>query len=495
MSFNLAKSTTRTSPGIAMVMGLQNEERFLREHLLYHHAIGIDRAYLFFDRCTDGSLEIAQEFSWVRSFKVDPGERDIFIYNGDFQRAAMDHSLQFSREEGIEWLLSIDPDEFAYANNRGLPDNAPLDALWKDASLKPILANQPEDIDQVRLPTREILPSLELDGQPFYDQVWFHGKKPFPFQITNPVSGETEEWKSFFGHSRGKAFVRTARDVQAYDPHSFTVNQGVPPPNFVACKGLKTVEAGWHAHYPITSVDHWMEKFEKLSPEPRKWVTNFPVEFAKQTSKDVRSHLPRPEAEAFCRETFFLRSAQAEMARAGGMTRTDRRLKRMIESLVQTSPAPAGGGSAPEPISLLGIHLIAPIPQSRPEAWDLSPPCTSLRQREGFSRLRSNEGQYYYRSKEQSAVKVELGTGYYRIDLGIYPYGTVRDLNGVRIRIEGLKTEQRRKDWIRGTAHARFRVPPSDSPRTVVIRFDLRGILKKRRRCPIHFIHLTREAC
>lgn len=476
-----------------MIMVICNEERFLREHLLYHHAIGIDRAYLFFDRCTDRSIEIARTFPWVRSFDLDRKERESLHFVSELHRPAMDYCLQISRKEGMDWLLVIDPDEFAYGDNLGLPDEAPLGDLWNDANLKTLLSNQPDDVDQVRLATREILPALELDGQPFYHQVWFHGKPHYPFRITHPLTGESRVWQDSLGHLQGKAFVRTRCDVQGCDSHLFTANQGAPIEDRLIHEGLHTVRAGKHAHYFITSVDHWMDKYQKLGDEPSQWKSRNPVEFPKQTSKEVRARLSPVEAEAFCRRTFFLTRDQIDTARINGWAIEDRRFRRLIESVARTPSPAVPSGPEPEPIALIAesrqLHS-----SKEPEAYeDLSPQRLSPHRRSGFSKICSRNGMYFRRIETSACVKTEVHPGRYGIEVGVYPYGDVFNLFSLTIRIEGAEAGRVRKDWVKGTARIRIRVPPSDQLRPVSIHLYNRKILGKQWKCPIHFIHLTRE--
>lgn len=56
---------THNLPRLAMVMCIKNEERFLEANLHYHHALGVARAYIYLDNCTDRSLELVQSFPWA----------------------------------------------------------------------------------------------------------------------------------------------------------------------------------------------------------------------------------------------------------------------------------------------------------------------------------------------------------------------------------------------------------------------------------------------
>ena len=49
-------------PRVALLACVRDEAEFLPAFLLYHNAIGIERVYLFLDRCTDASEDLAGGF-------------------------------------------------------------------------------------------------------------------------------------------------------------------------------------------------------------------------------------------------------------------------------------------------------------------------------------------------------------------------------------------------------------------------------------------------
>lgn len=103
---------------LAMVLCVRNEEDFLLANLLYHRALGVERAYVYLDRCTDRSVELASRLAGVRLIEAAPAERARFEYVGDFQAACMTHALGLARAEGFAWLLAVDADEFASGVDR-----------------------------------------------------------------------------------------------------------------------------------------------------------------------------------------------------------------------------------------------------------------------------------------------------------------------------------------------------------------------------------------
>ena len=85
--------------GIALVMCIRDEESLLDSHLRFHHLLGVERAYLFLDRCRDRCEDIARSFPWVTVFRRDraPGIR--YILQHQNQCAA--EALQHARSDGM----------------------------------------------------------------------------------------------------------------------------------------------------------------------------------------------------------------------------------------------------------------------------------------------------------------------------------------------------------------------------------------------------------
>src|SRR5215208_6610913 len=106
----------RSLPSLAMALAIRDEERFLSANLAYHHALGVSRVYVFLDRCTDASQQIAQAFPWVRTIDDDvrSDDRSLPTYLNRCARAA----LKLARAEGFDWLMGVGADEFAFGDRR-----------------------------------------------------------------------------------------------------------------------------------------------------------------------------------------------------------------------------------------------------------------------------------------------------------------------------------------------------------------------------------------
>jgi len=164
--FMMDSFTAARLPRLAMLTCVRNEAKWLPAFLEYHHAIGVERAYVYCDRCTDGSEAIARSYPWVQVFRIDAEQVARFSYISDIHCACMSHSLALARQEGFDWLMILDADEFACGNN---PGATALDR----ALLLPMLIDAKPETVQIRLLTREVVPMRVPAGTPFWQQRYF----------------------------------------------------------------------------------------------------------------------------------------------------------------------------------------------------------------------------------------------------------------------------------------------------------------------------------
>lgn len=323
-------------PLVAACLCVRDEERFLRENLLYHHAVGVHRIYLFADRCVDATVEIGRSLPWVEVFELDPADTDPLPYITDIHTRVMDRALEFARRDGFDWLLTLDADELAFAGNLDRDpeswDSMTTDELLEDADLPAMLAEVPEETLEVRLTTREAVPALEWAGEPFHHQSYFYGPKPFARVLHHPVTGATEAWTGFLGHVQGKSIVRTTARVSAHDSHRWAPEQVTPPGDRPLFAELPTLEKGWHAHYFLTSGSHLAEKGAKHSFQPGVWPCQTPVEKPIEVFKETARTGTREQVEASATEHFLLPLEKLEAAAGRGELTLDNRIRRIVEA-------------------------------------------------------------------------------------------------------------------------------------------------------------------
>lgn len=293
-----------------MVMCVQNEERFLLENLLYHHALGVQKAYVFLDNSRDRSRAIAASLPWVQVIDV-PGEvRENSRYISDLQSWCADQSLALARREGLEWILHIDPDEFAFAQNDldygGAADHVDAPEILRRGNLPTLLSDTPDDIPMVSLQTVELVPVQLQEHAPFYAHRYFLRGEPFPRCICDPLTGEVVEWKGVFAHDSGKSMVRTSAPVQCKNAHKWTTDQGIRFPERPKNRSLPSVTRGIHYHYFVVSRAHWRQKYSQLAWNPTHWNGGKPVEFPKLCWIRASQKLNEREIAAYLDEWLFL---------------------------------------------------------------------------------------------------------------------------------------------------------------------------------------------
>lgn len=310
---------------LGMVMCVHNEEKLIEINLRYHHAIGVDVAYLFLDRCTDRTEEIARKFPWVQIIHRDTPDDPHFFRT--HQVACMDDALQLARIDGLDWLLGIDADEFAFANyavEEGTLSEHNLELLppplrdspqarrWLRANLKCLLVDVSPDIDQILLATREALPLRLPEASPFWRQEFFIADGEYPGEVLDPGTGTPRKLQQWLGHRLGKPIIRTSAEVQALNAHLWTKWQGARAPNFAWEFPLPTLRRGWHAHYLCIDPAIWLKKFQDVARHHEVWPNGSPVPFPKLEWSRAAKNWSVTDAEKYLREGVQISRITAE---------------------------------------------------------------------------------------------------------------------------------------------------------------------------------------
>ncbi len=256
---------------VGLVSCVHNEDRFLEGFLRYHHHLGVERAYLFMDRCSDKSAAIAAKFDWVDVMTVEESWWEGVEFLGDLQNRCSDLALVRAREEGMDWLIHLDPDEFA------VPSFGPLlDALPPRGALLKLVEGVSPSAMQIRLATAEAL-MVDHGEAPFWLQQHFaFSAADAALESARGVRPQPQPHMN--GHADGKSLVRTKGAVQAKNSHGWVVDQGARLPDRPRWEPLPTVLGGWHLHYHVVSPSHLVEKFRKQARFPLHLRNNAPLE-------------------------------------------------------------------------------------------------------------------------------------------------------------------------------------------------------------------------
>jgi predicted AlkP superfamily phosphohydrolase/phosphomutase len=357
---------------LAVVLCVRDEEDFILANLLYHRALGVEQAYVYLDRCTDRTAELAGSLRGVRLFTVSPAERGRYAYVGDLQAACMTHALGLARRDGVTWLLALDPDEFASGLDR---DAAPPgEGLVAACDLRRLVAHLPPEPLQVVLAPRECVPA-DLGDAPFWRQAYFQSR-PIPRRLHDPVTGETIVWDRFLGHDTGKALLRTTANVTGYHPHRWVRPQakaaapGRGPARRLVDDSPATVTAGSLYHFNVVSAAHWQAKFRKSASDPPFWPSGHRVEPPRECWRRASGALDPGAAARYFARWIALSADELEAHQAAGRLSVDRTVETVLRATgcleadrVRVPPDQRAAAPArPEPVTLAPA---APSPRPR----------------------------------------------------------------------------------------------------------------------------------
>jgi len=400
-------------PRLALVTCVRNEAEWLPAFLRYHHAVGVGRAYVFLDRCTDdATAAVAGSFPWVRLFRLDPSEAAQFTYISDLQCACMNHAFALARREGIPWLLMIDVDEYACGDNPGA--TTPLER----AHLLPMLDRVRWDTLQVRLPTRELAPALLAPAAPFWEQRYFQTGPKLAWTIHDPLTGAQTSWRDFLGHRQGKAIIRTGAAVQAYDAHRWVQEQGVRWPTRPEPALAPTEKLGYHLHYYVVDQRHWLKKFPKQQAEPPVWFCGSPVELPKQCWKVATGQLPAAQLEGYFERWIARHDDELATLAEQGLVVKDTIVRDVLAATGVLRrgrlPLPWRLRRSCQPEDFRPLTVPAPTPASV-GAYPLTH--VAALEREGFYGLEYNRGAYFRWAQPQAAIRLHAPPGDYQLRL------------------------------------------------------------------------------
>jgi len=294
-------TTATDGPPLAMALVIRDEARFLRDHLLYHRAMGVRRAYVYLDRCTDDTPAIAESFDWVEAIHRDRDPADRFM--SEHQTKCLADAAERARAGGIRWLIHVDPDEFARGDDpypRRLPrpffaDCRPIEQRLAAASLTAMLARLPDGVDQVVLRPMDGLPiasRAEARARDFATIDHFQNRGAIRRDILDPTTGKVVRFRQTLGHYKGKAIIRldAANGVQPASAHRWQSADGGK---------LATLRAGLHYHYITIDAALWLDKHRKFAEYPATWQKGSKVRFPRQAWKQASTTMSDDEALAY----------------------------------------------------------------------------------------------------------------------------------------------------------------------------------------------------
>ena len=295
-------------------MTVRNEERFLAANLAWHYHVGVRRAYVYLDRCTDGSEGIARSFPWVEVYERDRLASTRFLMAAQEKNAV--EALASARRDGVKWLVHLDADEFACGDEG--PDGPVSDDLVQ------LVGRVTTGTETIVLRPREAIPVRAGSSDPLSEHVYFQDGQIVERDLLDPASGTIRRLDKWLGHNVGKSIVRVDADVKPNGAHRWLAANGRP---------LSRTRRGFHFHFVVMGADHFREKFGKMSEYPDTFLNGAPVPFPKQAFKVAAGKLLPEELDRYYNEWVAMETGELERLTRLGIVVKDSRLKLALEGL------------------------------------------------------------------------------------------------------------------------------------------------------------------
>lgn len=336
---------------LALVACVRDEADALPAFLAHHAALGVGRAYLYLDRCGDRSRDVLRSHPWVETIVGDRDAPDESLER--FQLRCADDALARARAEGVEWLLFIDADEFAWGGALDAPGPA-----TEAGSLLRLLGDVAPQTEAVVLRTLEVVPRVTPPGTPFWRVDGALDGSLLVRDVLDPTSSTMVRLARPLGHFLGKSIVRVAADAQAYSAHRWTRRQDAFPPAWIP---LREEERGCHFHYVVRDAAHWHDKYRKLAIDPDGWLRGGEMEFPKRAWKRAAAAMSRAEAEAYFATWVAVPDATIADAVARGIVTPTPHVARVLDEIGfgRTAAAPVAA-TRPPGVVFVGIDACDP---------------------------------------------------------------------------------------------------------------------------------------
>ncbi|MGB5982873.1 MAG: glycosyltransferase family 2 protein [Nonlabens sp.] len=285
---------------IAIVITAKNEERLLKSNLQYHFAVGVNKAYIYFDGATDGGPDSIRDIPQVEvQDSVNPETYSHLSFLDKFTTMADEHhtarqclntynaTLKCKRD-GIDWLISIDADEVIIADKN---EPAPLTTLFDGVS---------EDVDLIHFNTKEAVQRRNEYDNVFADETLFKSTHLFKRklerpskEIHDPFLKKNTKISYWMGQFQGKSAIRVASDLIPKNVHRYKHKDG---------SLLKQIEKGLVLHYHAFDQPDFIKKFTNFKKHPDNFLAGSDVGYVKKLWRDV---VNSDDIEAHYRNNYF----------------------------------------------------------------------------------------------------------------------------------------------------------------------------------------------
>ena len=245
---------TRAAIGIGLVITQKNEARLLRRNLEYHRFLGVTHFYVFDDGSSDDSMRSIQGVPGLTCpdleglADVPPGLKDGVLQarRGPWmarQKMATRWATQLARNDGVEWLISLDADELVMIED---PTRGAIQDLFLDC---------PADVDAVFFrDTYEVVPRGCDTDVGFSNHILFKTPgyaKQHRRELFDPIRDRRFTVGGYLGHAAGKTALRVAAGLIPKSAHQvMSANE----------KPVKQWDAGKLLHYKFHDHHDFLSK-------------------------------------------------------------------------------------------------------------------------------------------------------------------------------------------------------------------------------------------
>lgn len=264
---------------IAIVLTVKNEKRLLRNNLLYHKAIGVDKAFVYFDNTTDAGKESIADLDFVRTSNSVPSEKYVHLnYLKKFTSQAKEHhtarqclntfdAKQQCIEENIDWLISLDADELICTD------------IERPSDLKAFFKNIAGNVEEVNFKVLEVLQRKKSYRNVFREETLFKSNiYAFPKSFYNPFTKSMQEFGWWYGQGVGKGAIRVNSDLIPRNVHHYQkMNTNKPI----------TIKSGNVLHYHAYDTEDFIKKYINFSDRPNTFLSGRKVESIKLLLRDI----------------------------------------------------------------------------------------------------------------------------------------------------------------------------------------------------------------
>lgn len=258
---------------VAIVITVKNESRLIRQNVYYHLGIGIKKIYVYFDGTEDDSRSKVQDIDGVECH--DSISSDIFDDLPFLQKFTAhkleQHSARQSlnsydaeqrcKKDGMDWLISIDADEFFLPSRHSC---VPLSQFFE--------LHDKGGYEIIRLSVFEVVSRKMHYDYVALEETLFKTKKNFKskfdqiyFNIVNPYTKTSVSTHYWYSHLMGKCAIKVGRDLIPHNVHKYkSLHEEV---------AVKTIWAGHILHYFQYDAKDFIKKYQNFKLRPKHYLS------------------------------------------------------------------------------------------------------------------------------------------------------------------------------------------------------------------------------